>query len=144
LPVPDILIATDAASVYHDLSSVLASPGTTIRWVRSGYDVRPEIDRQPADLAIVDMQIGTMGGIAVALDLQLEVDAGRLIGCPVLLTLDRRPDVFLAKRAGVAGWLLKPLDPIRVRRAAAALLDGGTWHDQSYAPSPVAAPSSRP
>jgi DNA-binding response OmpR family regulator len=141
--VPDILIATDAASVYHDLSSVLAAPGTTIRWVRSGHDVRAEIDRQPADLAVVDMQIGTMGGIAVALDLELEIDAGRLIRCPVLLTLDRRPDVFLARRAGVAGWLLKPLDPIRVRKAAAALLGGGIWHDESYAPNPVAAPASR-
>ena len=142
---PDLLIATDAASVYQGISSVLAGPGTTIRWVRAGQSVRPELDRQPADLAIVDMQIGTMGGIAVALDLQLEVDAGRLSPCPVLLILDRRPDVFLARRAGVAGWLLRPLDPIRVRRAAAALLDGGTWHDDSYAPDPVAvAPAVTP
>jgi DNA-binding response OmpR family regulator len=140
--VPDILIATDAASVYHDLSSVLAAPGTTIRWVRSGHVVRPELDRQPADLAIVDMQIGTMGGIAVALDIRLETDAGRLEPCPVLLTLDRRADVFLARRAGVAGWLLKPLEPIRVRRAAAAVLEGKTWYDDSYAPDPIAAPAS--
>jgi DNA-binding response OmpR family regulator len=142
--VPDIVIATDAPSVYQDLSSVLAAPGTTIRWVRSGYAVRAELDRKPADLAIVDMQIGTMGGIAVALDIRLEADAGRITDCPVLLTLDRRPDVFLARRAGVAGWLLKPLDPIRVRKAAAALLDGSTWYDTSYAPDPVAVPASRP
>ncbi len=139
---PEILIATDAASVYHALSSVLAGPSTEIRWVTGGRDVRPELDRRPADLAVVDMQIGTMGGVAVAMDLRLETDAGRLRACPVLLTLDRRADVFLARRAGVAGWLLKPLDPIRVRRAAAALLEGGTWHDQSYAPIPMAVPAS--
>jgi DNA-binding response OmpR family regulator len=138
--VPDILIATDAASVYNALHSVLSTPGTTFRWVRAGQDVRLELDRQDADMAIVDLQIGTMGGIAVALDIRLETDAGRLSGCPVLLTLDRRADVFLARRAGVDGWLLKPLDPIRIRRAAAAILGGGTWYDESFLPDPVVMP----
>jgi DNA-binding response OmpR family regulator len=140
--VPDILIATDSESVYHEISSVLAGPGTTVRWVRAGQDIRHEIDRQPADLVVLDMQIGTMGGVAVALDLRLETDAGRLERCPVMIVLDRRADVFLARRAGVEGWLLKPLDPIRVRRATAALLDGRTWFDASFAPDPVAAPAA--
>ena len=43
-----------------------------------GEAVREEMNARPADLAIVDSQIGTMGGIAVALDLRLEADAGRL------------------------------------------------------------------
>jgi DNA-binding response OmpR family regulator len=135
--VPDILIATDAESVYNEISSVIAEPGTTVRWVRSGPDVRTAMNRQPADLAIVDMQIGTMGGVAVALDLRLESDAGRLDARPVLLVLDRRPDVFLARRAGVEGWIVKPLDPIRIRTAVATLLAGDPYHDASYLPDPV-------
>ena len=95
---------------------------------------------RPADLAIVDMQIGTMGGIAVALDLRLEADAGRLEPRPVLLVLDRRPDVFLARRSGAEGWIVKPLDPIRLRTAVSALMAGGTWHDASFTPNPVAVP----
>jgi DNA-binding NarL/FixJ family response regulator len=56
--------------------------------------------------------------------------------------LDRRPDVFLARRSGAEGWLVKPLDPIRLRRSVAALLAGGTYYDESYAPlSVVAAPA---
>ena len=88
------------------------------------------------------MQIGTMGGVAVALDLRLEVDAGRLEAVPVLLLLDRRADVFLARRSGVEGWLVKPLDPLRVRRAVRAVLAGETWWDDtSLAPlDPVAVP----
>jgi DNA-binding response OmpR family regulator len=134
--VPEILIATDATSVYRELSSVLAAPGINLRWIRSGHDVRAELDRNPADLAIVDMQIGTMGGIAVALDIRLEADAGRMNPCPVLLTLDRRPDVFLARRQLQVGCRE------RIRKAAAAMLDGSTWYDTSYAPDPVAVPSS--
>jgi DNA-binding response OmpR family regulator len=139
-PVPEILIAADSEGLFDDLRSVLEEPGTSVRWARRGEDVREAIDHRPADLVIADMQIGTMGGIAVALDLKLEADAGRLERCPVLLLLDRRADVFLARRSGAEGWVLKPLDPIRLRRAVAALLAGGTWHDASFTPQPVVVP----
>jgi len=78
-----------------------------------------------------------MGGMAVCLELRLEASYGNLPHVPVLMLLDRRPDVFLAKRSGAEGWLVKPLDPLRLRRATAALLDGGTYHDDSYQPVPV-------
>lgn len=140
VPMPEILIATDAQSVYDEIRSCVEDRDTPVRWVRRGEDVRRSLDAEPADLAIVDMQIGAMGGVAVALDIRLEADAGRLEGCPVLLVLDRRPDVFLARRSGADGWILKPLDPVRLRRAVAALLSGGSWHDASFMPHPVAVP----
>ena len=137
---PEILIAADSQSVFDEVRSVLEDPDTKVRWVRRGEDVREEMNRQPADLVIADMQIGAMGGIAVALDLDLEADAGRLEPRPVLLLLDRRPDVFMARRSQADGWLLKPLDPIRLRTATSALLAGGTWYDASFVPQPVAVP----
>jgi DNA-binding response OmpR family regulator len=138
--VADIVVATDSISVFDQINSVVGGPDATVRWIRSGLAVREELNARPTDLAIVDMQIGTMGGVAVSFDLRLEADAGRLIRCPVLLVLDRRADVFLARRSGAEGWILKPLDPIRLRRAVAALLAGRTWHDKSFAPDPVAVP----
>ena len=137
---PEIVIAADDQSVYDDLASVLAEPDTSVRWVRAGEAVREEVNRRPADLVIADMQIGTMGGVAVSMDLKLEADAGRLEPCPVLLVLDRRPDVFMARRSGAEGWLVKPIDPIRLRTAVSALLAGGTWHDASFTPQPVVVP----
>jgi DNA-binding NarL/FixJ family response regulator len=119
---------------------VVAAPDTSTKWLRRGEDVRDEMNVRPADLAILDSQIGAMGGVAVALDLRLEADAGRLEARPVLLVLDRRPDVFMARRSGAEGWILKPLDPIRLRKAVAAVLAGGTWHDTSFLPDPVAVP----
>ncbi len=137
---PEILIAADSSRVFDEIRSVVEGAGTTVRWVRRGEAVRDEMNRRPADLAIVDMQIGTMGGLAVCMDLKLEADAGRLESRPVLIVLDRRPDVFLARRSGAEGWIIKPLDPIRLRKAVGALLDGKTWHDASYTPDPVAVP----
>ena len=137
---PDVVIAADSEAIFDEIRSVVEDPETTVRWVRRGEDVRESVNRQPADLVIADMQIGTMGGVAVILDLKLEADAGRLEPCPTLLVLDRRPDVFMARRSGAEGWIVKPLDPIRLRTAVSALLAGGTWHDASFTPQPVAVP----
>ncbi|HXY45244.1 MAG TPA: hypothetical protein VEH29_13730, partial [Acidimicrobiales bacterium] len=37
-------------------------------------------------------------------------------------------------QSGADGWVVKPLDPIRLRRATAALLGGGTYFDESFQP----------
>ena len=47
--------------------------------------------RTEPDLVVLDLQIGNMGGIAVAIDLRLEEAAGRLPEVPILLLLDREP-----------------------------------------------------
>jgi DNA-binding NarL/FixJ family response regulator len=79
-----------------------------------------------------------MGAMATCLDLRLEESGDRLEHIPVLMLLDRRADVFLARRSEAEGWLIKPLDPIRLRKAIRALLNGGTYHDESYRPLTVA------
>jgi DNA-binding response OmpR family regulator len=134
---PRVLVATDAEWVRNEVQSVLSGPDTTIETVTSGPEVLPAVQDDPPDLVILDLQIGNMGGMAVALELRLEEGADRLDPSPILMLLDRRADVFLARRSMVEGWLLKPLDPIRLRRAARALLDGGTYHDDAYRPEPV-------
>ena len=40
------------------------------------------------------------------------------------MLLDRQADVFLAKRSGADGWVVKPLDAFTLRRAATAILEG--------------------
>ena len=45
------------------------------------------------------------------------------------MLLDREADVFLARRSDADGWLIKPIDAFRLRKAANPLLDGGTYHE---------------
>ena len=59
---------------------------------------------------VLDLQIGNMGGIAVAIDLRLEAGEGRLPHTQILLLLDREADRFLARRADVDVVLVKPVD----------------------------------
>ena len=140
--VPEVLIASDAKGVRDEVHAVLSGrPDILVREVASGPAVLPAAVASAPDLVVLDSQMGTMGGVATCLELRLEESAGRLPHVPVLLLLDRRADVFLARRADAEGWVLKPLDPIRLRRAVSALLEGGTYHDESYRPTPVATTS---
>jgi DNA-binding response OmpR family regulator len=135
--VADILIASDAAWVVDELRAAVEAPDTTVRAVRSGDAVPAAIRDETPDLVVLDLQIGNMGGMATCVHLRLEAEAGRLPDVPVLMLLDRRPDVFLARRSGSDGWLLKPLDPMRARKAVRILLDGGTYEDPTGVPAAV-------
>jgi DNA-binding response OmpR family regulator len=119
----DVLLATDADWVADEVFAAVDGPGLTVRRINAGRDVLPAIEEAVPDLAVLDLQIGNMGGMAVCMAIRLEEGAGRLPHVPVLMLLDREPDVFLAKRSDADAWLVKPLDPFRLRRVAMRLLD---------------------
>jgi DNA-binding response OmpR family regulator len=138
--VPDVLIASEAPWVHDEVEAALTTPRTTARRVTAGRAVRPALQERLADLVVLDMQIGNMGGMATCLDLRLEESGGRLPHVPVLMLLDRYADIFLARRSGAEGWLVKPLDSLRVRRAVDALLGGGRYEDAGTYPLAGAVP----
>jgi DNA-binding response OmpR family regulator len=129
--VPDVLIATDADWIYDEVDAALTDEETHVVRVREGREVSDAARRTEPVLIVLDMQIGNMGGIATALNLEQEFEAGTTPAAPILLLLDRPADVPLARRWGVDGWLSKPLDAFRLRRAARALLAGDAWHEPS-------------
>jgi DNA-binding response OmpR family regulator len=139
--VPDILIASDASWVVDELKAAVEGPGTTVRTVPTGHAVTAAVEAWAPDLVVLDLQIGNQGGMATCIHLRLEADAGRLPAVPVLMLLDRRPDVFLARRAGADGFLLKPLDPIRVSAAVRAVLAGERYEDGTGTPIEISPPS---
>jgi DNA-binding response OmpR family regulator len=139
--VVDILIASDAEWVVDELRAAVEGPDTVIHWVREGEAVPDAVDEIEPELVVLDLQIGNMGGMATCVHLHLEADAGRLPECPVLMLLDRRPDVFLARRSGADGFVLKPLDAIRLRRAVTALLAGDRYEDPTGAPVEISGPA---
>ena len=136
-----MLIASDAQWVRDDVKAVLDTTEVTVREVTRGFQVLPAVRERMPDLVVLDLQIGKMGGMATCMDLRLEEGAERLDHVPVLMLLDRRADVFLARRSGAEGFLVKPLDPMRLSRAVKALLGGGTYEDPNYVPVTVSATS---
>lgn len=127
----DVLLATDADWVFDEVAGALADRETRVSRVRSGRDLLAVTEELQPELVVVDLQIGSMGGMASCLELRAESDAGRLPPQKVLMLLDRSADVFLAKQARADGWLIKPLNAFRLRSGRAALAGGGTFYENA-------------
>ncbi len=125
-----ILVATDADHVLNDIAAALGGPDVSFTVCRNGRDVSGVVKQRTPDLAVLDLQIGSMGGMAVTMALRLDESAGTLPHVPVLMLLDRQADIHLAKRCAADRYLVKPLDPLTLKRAAQAIL----------APAPAAEP----
>jgi DNA-binding response OmpR family regulator len=120
--VPTILVASDANWVRDHVRAALVGPGFELIEVERGRDVRTVVGERKPDLVVVDLQIGNMGGMAVALDLRLEESGGRLPHVPILILLDREADRFLARRSTADAMLVKPIDAGTLRRTVKTLL----------------------
>lgn len=122
-----ILLATDADWIVDEVTAALGDDNVHFTVCREGRAVARQVAERLPDLAILDLQVGSMGGMAVTMSLRLDESAGAVDHVPVLMLLDRRADMHLARRSGAEGWLVKPLDALRLRRATDALLAGGVY-----------------
>jgi DNA-binding response OmpR family regulator len=132
LPDVHVLLATDATWLVDDVVAALGDGNTSFTVCSDGREVARQVTKrddagETFDIAVVDLQIGSMGGIAVTMAMRLDASAGAAPDIPVLVLLDRVADVHLAKRSGADGWLVKPLDPLRLRRAVRTIAAGGTY-----------------
>jgi DNA-binding response OmpR family regulator len=130
--VPTVLIATDADWIFAEVDAALGDDETTAVRVKEGRQVLAAVHEHEPSLIVLDLQIGNMGGLAACLHLRNEEGAERVpAGLPILVLLDRAADVFLAGRSGADGWIIKPLDAFRLRKAAVALLAGGSYEEHA-------------
>ncbi len=124
--VTDVLLATDSDELFATIDSALASDDTNVYRVRRGQDVLPVVEQKDPDLVILDLQIGNMGGVAACIAIRQEEGMDRLAKRPVALLLDKSSDTYIAQQSRADGWLVKPLDPLRLRSLSSALLENGT------------------
>ena len=132
-----ILIATDAQWVLNEIQAVFGSSSTTIQVVTNGRLVSPAVAERTPDIAILDMQVGSMGGMAITMDLRLDYSSGALPNVPILMLLDREAAVHMARRSGANGWIIKPLDALRLRKAVNAIAAGGCYAEGVPVPEVV-------
>ena len=117
-----VVVAADGKWIRDQVRTALTSSNTEVFEVTRGQDVRIAVAEHAPDVVVLDMQIANMGGVAAAIDLHLEIDAGRVPDTRILLLLDREADKFLAKRAAADAELVKPLDAGTLRRTMKRLL----------------------
>ena len=99
----DVLSATD--DTRYEIA-VIDDPHRAIERIATG---------ETGSIVVVDMQVGSMGGMAICRAIREERAAASVAPLPVILLLDRQADAFLARRAGAAGWVLKPFTAFQFR-----------------------------
>lgn len=134
-----ILIATDADWIVDEVTAAIGGPETSFTVVREGRAVAKVVAERDPDLVVTDLQVGTMGGMAITMSLHLDESAGALPHVPVVMLLDRAADVYLAQRSEAESWLIKPLDALRLQRAVRATLAGELFREGLPAPTEPAA-----
>lgn len=93
-----MLLVSDLASLRRELETMLAGPDIFIEEASTGLETIERVKRGDVDLVIVDLQVGAMGGMAITMELRNLESYGGADAVSVLMLLDRRPDVFLARR----------------------------------------------
>lgn len=105
---PSILLVADADWVRNDVAAALSDPATTLTVEHDPRAAARRVAEQRFDAAIVDMQVGSMGGMALVRTLENGIRNGVSEDMRIVLLLDRSADVFLARRAGADAYLVKP------------------------------------
>lgn len=115
----DILVVADEAWVLDDVRAALSEPRFTLHEISDPRLVTERLDELSADAVLIDMQVGSMGGMAVTRAVRNTAAVGGTTPPPVVLLLDRDADAFLAGRSGATAWVRKPFSSHELRAALA-------------------------
>jgi len=111
-----LLLVADSVWVRNDVAAGLP----TIDWSIHHADPRLVVEaaeKHPPEVVVIDMQVGSMGGMAVVRRLREAMAMGQIAPTRLVLLLDRSADRFLAQRAGADVGLLKPFTAQELRGA---------------------------
>ncbi|HEX2153846.1 MAG TPA: response regulator [Acidimicrobiia bacterium] len=113
----NVIVLTDDVWVDNEVHSALSDPGTQIHIISDPRAVVDSVNEHGADAAVIDLQVGSMGGMAVVRALRAAMEAGEIGHVRMVLLLDRSADAFIARRAGADAHVLKPFTAQQLRAA---------------------------
>ncbi|MEA1902224.1 MAG: response regulator [Actinomycetota bacterium] len=110
-----VLLVADASWVANEVKAALSVGDWDIDELSDPVQATGVAQETRPDALIVDMQVGSMGGMAVIRGIRGEMDPTERPR--MVLLLDRSVDEFLAKRAGADAFVNKPITASELRKA---------------------------
>lgn len=110
-----LLLVADSEWVLNDVRAGLGVGSWDLSTLDDPREAETRVEEDSPDVVVVDLQIGSMGGMAVVRAIRAaydEDDRPRLV-----MLLDREADDFLARRAGADAWVVKPFSSHDLRLA---------------------------
>jgi len=124
---PQILVIDDDESIRRTLRLCLESANYSVTVASSGEAGIAAAKKQPPDLALVDLRLGGLDGLAVTRALAQEAPGALVIVMTAYATIDNAVE---AMRAGAADYLAKPFTPAAVKHVVARVLDAGRMRQE--------------
>ena len=119
---PKVLVVADTPWVKNDVHAALSQPGYELADHDDPRTLTEAVAESAPDVAIIDLQVAAMGGMAMARALKEAALDPEFPEVPVVMLLDRSADTFLAKRAAADAWIKKPFDTAALRDAVTSVL----------------------
>lgn len=114
---PTALVVADGSWVTNEVRAALSIGSWQIEEINDPRTVVDRVEESRVDAVIIDMQVGSAGGMAVVRWIRHATDPA--LRPRMVLLLDRSADVFLARRAGADASVLKPFEASELRSALA-------------------------
>ncbi|PRZ08840.1 LuxR family two component transcriptional regulator [Isoptericola sp. CG 20/1183] len=118
-----VVVADDQAVVLHGFASILGSAADLdiVGTASDGGELLDVVARAQPDVAVVDIRMPVLDGIAATARIAAEHPATRVL---VLTTFDLDEYVYDALRAGASGFLLKDVTGERLIEGVRLVADG--------------------
>jgi NtrC-family two-component system response regulator AlgB len=124
---PQILVIDDDESIRRTLRLCLESAEYSVALASSGEAGLALAKKQPPDLALVDLRLGGMDGLAVARALAQEAPGAQVVIMTAYATIDNAVE---AMRAGASDYLAKPFTPAAVKHVVGRVLDSARMRQE--------------
>jgi DNA-binding response OmpR family regulator len=115
-----VLLVVDEPWIRNETIAALSDPGTVIHEIADPRQAARAVEEFEPDVAVIDLQVGSMGGMAVSRTLREAEFLNEIKALSIVLLLDRTADEFLAGRSAADAWVVKPFTPQQLRAAIAA------------------------
>lgn len=116
----DFLLVTDDPRLQQEFVFALPVDAGT-RCAKDARAAWKELQSALPTLVVVDIQSGSAGGYGLAMDMRASSGFAEI---PVVMLLDRVQDSWLAKQAGAASWIVKPIAASALARRCVELVTG--------------------
>jgi len=124
---PQVLVIDDDESIRRMLRLCLESADYSVALASSGEAGLALAKKQPPDLALVDLRLGGMDGLAVTRALAQEAPGAQVVIMTAYATIDNAVE---AMRAGASDYLAKPFTPAAVKHVVARVLDSARMRQE--------------
>jgi NtrC-family two-component system response regulator AlgB len=124
---PQVLVVDDDEAIRRTVRLCLESAGYAVTLAASGEAGLAAARKHPPDLALVDLRLGGMDGLAVTRAIAQETPGAAVILMTAYATIDNAVE---AMRAGASDYIAKPFTPAAVKHVVARVLEASRMRQE--------------